>query len=239
MKWWMKFPLPLRTVAPAIFALALLAACGSHARGDLGDGLYLRTLYAFGNLDISTIYLGPGNQIIMNPDGGIDPLDVSKFDPKTVGKYKLNGTKLNVQWGGGLPAQDLDVEIKDGNLSAYDGGLVVKAGAYEKNQTLEGTYGGSMAVGNVSAAREITFTKDGRFTMGTLGGVSTSVTGGTAQSTKTGTYTLSGNTLTLKFSDGTVTRHTVIPYSTATDAASAKLDDEKMIFEHMVLKREK
>jgi hypothetical protein len=62
---------------------------------------------------------------------------------------------------------------------------------------------------------------------------------GVAEKTVQGTYKLTGNTLTLTTSDGDVTKHTVMPFSTALDPKKAKLSDEHLIFDGANLKREK
>ena len=54
-----------------------------------------------------------------------------------------------------------------------------------------------------------------------------------------GTYKLGGNTLMLRATGGEVTKHTVLPFSTAIDPSKAKLSDERMIFDGTNLKREK
>lgn len=48
---------------------------------------------------------------------------------------------------------------------------------------------------------------------------------------------LSGNTLTLKFIDGKTEKHTVFPYSTATDPADKTLSNEKLCYDTMMLER--
>ncbi|MBV9658634.1 MAG: lipocalin family protein [Verrucomicrobia bacterium] len=243
--------LPVRL--SSILSLALLLCCAlltpgcgrAAGRGGLEDGLYLRTAYAFGNLDISTVYLA-GDRIAWNPRGGVDPFDFAaaeKNDPKNVGHFKVNGDKLEVTWGGGRAAQSLPLEYDKGQLSALDGGLISKAAAYKKDEHLDAVFSGSIGTANVSAARTLTLTKSGQFTMSALGDVTLprSTGGGSAssESNTQGTYTLSGNTLTLHFADGKTEKHTVIPFNTALDPAKAKVNDEKLIYDGMSLRRER
>lgn len=223
-------------------AVALMAAAGSARAEQIENGLYLRTLYAFGNLSINTVYFGAGNKIVIDPSCGTDPIDFdaeAKANPKKVGTYALAGSTITVTWGGGAKAEKLSVEFEKGTLSAYDGGLVSKADAFPKNHRLNGTYAWGGTTANVSASKTLAFSGDGTFSMNALGGIHhIPGKGGVAEKTDSGTYTLSGNTLTLS-ANGQTAKHTVIPMNTALDPAKAKVGDDHLIFDGLNLKREK
>ncbi len=210
---------------------------------DIETGLYLRTTYAFGNLSLNTLYVGKDHMIAIDPRNGIDPFNfkaAAKQSPSTVGAFKIEGKKILVTWTGANKAEERDIEFDNGTFSAYDGGLVTKADAYPRNHTLTATFAGSGQTENVSSSRTIAFTSDGKYTMTQLGGIRrTPGKNGVAEKTVKGTYKLSGNTLTLTTSDGDITKHTVLPFSTALDPTSATLSDEHMIFDSANLKREK
>lgn len=210
---------------------------------EIEPGLYLRTTYAFGNLALNTIYIDKDHRIAIDPRNGIDPFDfnaAAKQSPTTVGNFKVEGNKIVVTWAGGAKTEKLDIEFDKGAFSAYDGGLVTKAEAYPKNHRLNATYAGSGQTANVSSTRTISFTADGQFSMTQLGGIrGTPGNTGVAEKSVKGTYKLTGNTLILTASGGEVSRHTVMPFSTALDPKSAKLSDDHMIFDSANLKREK
>jgi hypothetical protein len=207
-------------------------------------GLYLRTTYAFGNLSLSTVYIGKGGTIAIDPRDGVDPFDfeaAAKKSPQTVGTFTVSGNTFLVTWGGKPGTQKVPVEFENGKLSAYDGGLVTKAEAYGKNEKPNATYAGSGTTANVSAARTLTLTSDGKYTMTLLGGVR-GIPGskpGIAETRETGKYLLSGNTLTLTKADGKSAKYTVLPFNTALDPEKAQISDEHLIFDGTNLKREK
>ncbi|MFO0810016.1 MAG: hypothetical protein U0746_15450 [Gemmataceae bacterium] len=227
------------TAAFSVWMGIVSPACAA----DIQPGLYLRTTYAFGNLALNTIYIGTGNRIAIDPKNGIDPFDfdaAAKESPSKVGTFRIEGNKIVVTWTGGKKVEKLDVEFEKGVFSAYDGGLVTKAESYPKNKTLAATFAGSGQTANVSAARTLTLSADGKYTMTLLGGIR-GIPGkpGVAETTVQGTYKLNGNTLALTASNGQVTKHTVMPFNTALDPKKAKLSDEHMIFDGANLKREK
>ncbi|HLX60080.1 MAG TPA: hypothetical protein VKX17_02240 [Planctomycetota bacterium] len=231
---------PAFMLAP--IAAILLVATTARAE-QIESGLYLRTLYAFGNLSINTLYFGPGNKIAIDPAHGVHPIDFdaeAKDNPKNVGTYTLAGAKVNVSWGGGKPAQTLSVEFSGGKLSAFDGGLVSKAEAFPKDHKLTGQFAWGATTANASSSRTIIFAAAGTYSMTTLGGIH-HVPGNNAatEKTETGSYALSGNTLTLSPANGTAVKHTVIPMNTALDPAKAKLGDEHIIFDGINMRREK
>jgi hypothetical protein len=223
-----------------LFVASALSATTFAA--DIPPGLYLRTTYAFGNLALSTVLIGPGHKIALDPKQGIDPFDfaaAAKDPAQKVGTFKLEGNHLVATWSTGK-TEKLEVEFDKGQFSALDGGLITKAEAYKKNQTLAATYGGSAMTANVSSAMTLQLSADGSYTLTRLGGVS-KIPGNTgiAEKMETGKYKLSGNTLTLTAADGQMTKHTVLPFNTALDPKKAQVSDDHMIFDNANLKREK
>ena len=230
-----------RTILTTMFGILFLFA--SQAIGqEIEPGLYLRTTYAFGNLSLSTVLIGPDHKIAMDPKNGVDPFDfdaAAKDSSQKVGTFKIDGAKAEVAWSGGK-TEKLDVEFDKGKFSALDGGLISKADAYKKDQTLDAQYAGSGQTANVSSSVTIVFTAGGDYTMTRLGGIR-AIPGATgiAEKTEKGTYKLSGNTLTMTGADGKVAKHTVLPMNTALDPAKAKINDDHMIFDGANFKREK
>jgi hypothetical protein len=68
----------------------------------------------------------------------------------------------------------------------------------------------------VASVKSLTFTTDGTFHGSAIGALSANTSAGTvtgsSETSDAGTYSLSGNTLTLRHNGGPVTRHTVYPY---------------------------
>jgi hypothetical protein len=228
----------LMSLCAVVYCSAVLQAAEPE------PGLYLRTTYAFGNLALSTVYIAKGGKIAIDPKEGVDPFDfeaAAKKSPQSVGKFTVSGNKFLVTWSGKSKPQEVPVEFQNGQLSAYDGGLLTKAEAYEKDQRLNATYAGLGTTANVSASRTLTLTSDGKYTMKLLGGVRgiPGAAPGVAETTETGQYQLKGNTLTLTSAAGKSTKHTVLPFNTALDPKKAQLSDEHMIFDGLNLKREK
>ena len=178
----------------------------------------------------------------MDPPHGTDPFDfdaAAREFPDRVGSYTLQGNTIRVAWGG-KGAQALPVEFEKGKLSAFDGGLDIKADAFPPNHRLAGTFAGGGSTANVSSSRTLTLSANGTYSMTTLGGIR-NIPGnaGVAQGTETGAYTLGGNTLALRAANGQTTTHTVLPFNTALDPAKAKLTDEHLIFDSGNLARER
>jgi hypothetical protein len=223
---------------PAGIVLLLAAAPAA----DIQPGLYLRTSYAFGNLSLNTLFVGPGHRIAYDPKGGIEPFDfdaAAKASPAHVGMFIIEGANIVVTWANGK-SDRLPVEFENGTFSAYDGGLVTKADAYPKNHRLAATFAGSGQTKNVSGAFTLALAVDGTYSASGIGGIR-NIPGhtGISETTTRGTYQLGGNTLVLTESGGQVGRHTVLPFNTALDPKKARLGDEHMIFDGANLKREK
>lgn len=180
------------------------------ATASTGD-VYLRTTI-FRGLHISWVYLGKDGVIVMDPKHGVNPINLAaekQDNPAYTGTYKLAGDKLLITWQNGKSAE-WGIEFDDKKaISAIDGGLATKQPPLPADYRIEGKFSARASTANLLSSTTLTFSKDGTFTQGSFGGVSTADTGATSQSSTSGTYTISGNTLTLTFADGKKT-HSVI-----------------------------
>lgn len=180
------------------------------ATASAGD-VYLRTTI-FRGLHISWVYLGKDGVIIKDPKHGVNPVNLAaekKDNPDYTGTYKQVGGKLLITWQNGKSAE-WSIEFDDKKaISAIDGGLATKQPPLPADYRIEGRFSARASTANLLSSTTLTFSKDGTFTQGSFGGVSTADTGATSQSSTSGTYTISGNTLTLIFADGKKT-HSVI-----------------------------
>ena len=141
-----------------------------------------------------------------NPVAGANPIDLAKEKTKNAsntGTYTTQGDKLNISWSNGKKA-NWRVEKDGARLKGMDGGVVTQPKAMPAGYKLEGNYAGSAVAPNVSASSTFTFKKDGTFQLKKTGTVTTEDGGSIASSQNSGTYNITGNTLTLKFADGKV-----------------------------------
>lgn len=229
-------------------ALTLLlgtAISGCSHGGPLENGLYLRTHFSSSTFLWAEFLYVSGDRICWNAKGGVDPFDFNaaeQNDPKNVGHYKINGDQIEVAWGGGRGTAKWKLELQNGKVSAIDFGGIVKATPYPKNAHLEASFDGKLGPKDSNGYPKpatLSFTKDGHcnlFASGTVmyGG---KVLKQEADYNQSGTYELSGNTLTLHYADGKTERHTVMPWNKAADPAHAKLSDEQLVFDAMFLSR--
>ncbi|HEX6915124.1 MAG TPA: hypothetical protein VF145_07770, partial [Chitinophagaceae bacterium] len=181
------------------------------ASGDL----YLRTYMWTGmygtSLDISWIYMDKNGNIVKNPKHGVNPVDWLKEkqdNAKNTGTYKVAGNKINITWNDGKTAS-WSVEKKDGKYSAIDGGITTIQKGMPANYRIEGKYASSIVLPNVAATTTLVFKKDGTFTSSNYGTVTTPDVTGSSEKSKTGTYDITGNTLTMKFPDGKVEKSVI------------------------------
>lgn len=166
--------------------------------------VYLRTMMWSGSLSISWVYLGNDGTIVFNPKNGVNPVNVAAETANNIdntGTYKLVGTKLEIKWKNGKTAS-WSVEKKNGEFTAIDGGLVSKPTPLPANYKLNGTYNGGAVTANLSSSSTLNFKPDGKFTEGRFGAVSTAETGASSSDKRAGTYTITGNTLKLKYNSG-------------------------------------
>lgn len=194
-----------RLSTTAMLLSLLLVSCGEEPK------LYLRTVqWGLGGLELSWIYLDESKGLIVkNPRFGVNPLDEGKEraeNPATIGSYELKGDRMHVKWADGNE-NDRGAEFKDGELSAWDAGLCIRAKPFTYRHLDDLTYEGNLAFGNVSNNTTIRFGKDGRFSMRAMGAVSgTDLLQGAISETpeQTGAYDIEGNTITFKYDDGKV-----------------------------------
>jgi hypothetical protein len=194
---------------------ALLFGCGGGApeaggaaSSDREGRLYMRTMsWAGGVLEISWYHVVE-DRIVVNPVGGVDPVDLDlevERNGRNVATYQSAGEgELSIEWGDGRK-QNVRVETRDGNISAFDGGLMMVAKPFTGAEFEDLTYTGLASVAQVTRTVTLRFGKDGRFRMQRLGAVTggpgTSGVGADEQGDE-GTYDWRGNTLHFRFKDG-------------------------------------
>ena len=187
------------------------------------EGLYLRTqFWSGGSLDISWLYFTKDGVIVKNPAYGINPFSLPKeieLNKANTGNFLIAANKLNVNWGNGK-SQSVKVEFNGANLKAYDGGICTKAKPFSAKALGGKTYSGYASAGAVSQSTVIEFKEDGFFVMNRVGAITGSgnISGAaSSKGTKTGKYTVSGNTIVFKYDDGTEWRTLAQPYDLGKD----------------------
>lgn len=187
------------------------------------EGLYLRTQFWSGSsLEISWLYFTKAGVICKNPAYGINPFNLKKeleLNQANTGKFTVAANKMSINWGNGK-SQSLKAEFNGTTLKGLDGGICTKAKPFSAKFLSGKTYSGSASAGAVSQSIVIEFKADGSFVMNRSGSISGSGnTSGAAssQSSKTGKYTVTGNTIVFKYSDGTEWRTLAQPYDLGND----------------------
>jgi hypothetical protein len=187
------------------------------------EGLYLRTQFWSGSsLEISWLYFTKAGVICKNPAYGINPFNLKKeleLNQANTGKFTVAANKMTINWGNGK-SQSLKAEFNGTTLKGLDGGICTKAKPFSAKFLSGKTYSGSASAGAVSQSTVIEFKADGSFTMNRSGSISGSGnTSGAAssQSSKTGKYTVTGNTIVFKYSDGTEWCTLAQPYDLGND----------------------
>lgn len=189
---------------------ALIFSCGGGAGSTSRDGkLYMRTMsWAGGSLDIGWYYV-TDDKIVVNPVAGADPVDMAietARNPGNVASYReLGDGQWEVKWGDGR-TQTVRVEKKDGNVSAFDGGLMSLAKPFGAGTFEDLTYTGLASTSQVTRFVKIVFGKDGRFQMYRIGAVTGgpgTVGVGADEQTSEGEYEIKCNTVHFRYKDGT------------------------------------
>lgn len=212
--------------------LFLCLFIGANLNGQ--TGLYMRTMFWGSQLDISWLYFTNDSKLVYNPKFGVNPINIEKElaeNKKNVATVRLNGSKMNVQWGDGRN-QNINVEFKNGILSGFDGGLCSKPGSFSFKYFQDKTYSGLANYGNVTRSITLFMGKDGKFSSDRVGAVSGSgnFTGvATARGNDNGTYSITGNTIIFKYANGTEWRAVAQPYD---------LGKEEIIINDQLFKRQ-
>lgn len=185
--------------------------------------LYLRTYgYTIGgrySLAIDWVFLGNDGTIVFNPVGGVDPIDYkteAEQNTQNIGRYTLNGNNLHITWRTGK-TEKWSVEREGGDFSAINGGIVSQQSKMPAGYRLAGQFAAGAITANLGSVSTFQFRKDGTFTLESLGTVTTRDVTGKSEFSANGTYAINGNTLTLRYADGKVTKSVVCLWDGAGD----------------------
>ena len=195
-------------------SLVLLVICLS-ARGQ--SGLFMRTMFWGSTLEISWLFFTTDRKVVRNPKFGVNPIQMQRElaeNAKNVASYQLNGNKMSLKWGDGI-VQNVNVEFKNGVLSAFDGGLCTKPTPFPFKYFQNKTYSGLASYGNVTRSVTMFLGSDGTFRTERVGAVSGSgnFTGvAAAEGADAGTYSINGNTIVFKYANGKEWRAVAQPY---------------------------
>jgi hypothetical protein len=175
---------------------------------DTNGKLYFRTFMWTGmygsSLDISWIHLGNAGSIVVDPENGTNPVNYAaelKTNANNVGKYKIEKNKIIITWSNGKKAE-WSVERGNGEITALNGGIVSPPKAMAANYRISGQFAGGAVLPNVSSIKTFVFNKDGSFTLNRSGAINTADVSAISQDTNGGTYSITGNTLRLNFTNG-------------------------------------
>jgi hypothetical protein len=178
-------------------------------RGDAAGKLYLRTFMVSSSmgssLTIDWIYLGNDGTIVYNPSNGVDPVNYTAErinNADNLGKYKIQGNQLVITWENGKTA-NFSLEFKDGDINILDGGIMVKQPGVPAGFTLNGQYAAGTMKKTMGNTQTYIFSNDGSFILKRLGSVRTQEGTGKSEDQLPGHYSITGNTLSLQFDDGT------------------------------------
>lgn len=185
------------------------------------DGLYLRVQMGSGSITLEHFFFTADGRVVQGvPSGGLDGDVMDRVRTSDVQRYELVGDELVFTDATGKRTEHGFKRLEDGDLE-LDGLYTASVPLFLPGAKLDGSWGSSASVGagtgaTVSAAWTLAFRPDGTFTSSGVGGTSIETRTGSAGAESSfeseGTYTLSGNTLTLVHADGRTTRHTVYPY---------------------------
>ena len=170
------------------------------------DGkLYLRTLMQGSSLGIDWIYLGDDGTIVYNPVDGVNEINLAAEranNANNMGKYKIAGNQLLINWDNGSKS-NLGLEFSNDDISYIDGGIATRQRGVPAGFTLNGSYAGGAITKSLALTNTYIFKNDGSFILKRLGSATTK-DGETSKAGDElpGHYTITGNTLTLSFEDG-------------------------------------
>ena len=180
-------------------------------------GLFMKTQFWGSQLEISWLFFTSDKKVVRNPKFGVNPVQIPKEiseNGRNVASYSLSGNRMNLRWGDGR-VQNVNVEFKNGVLSAFDGGLCSKPNPFPFRYFNDKTYSGLAVVGNVTRTVTLFLGRDGRFRSDRIGAVSGTgnLTGVAAvEGSESGTYSINGNTIVFKYTNGAEWRAVAQPY---------------------------
>lgn len=224
----------------AVCAAIAMMTFGGIAFAATPDGLYLMTRFnSFSNsLEIKGWYFKNG-QATYQPYGNLANYDFKAAAakcPHAVGSYSISGNSMTINWANGKKSTG-KYETKDNGCFNFDLGIFCPAKPFTSS-TIDGTFTGGASVGGGAVANgtTITFSPNGTYKLNTAGSVSTTgrEVGAFAGSvgSESGTYKLSGTTLTLN--GGGRTRQIVsFPYDDGTKGPQPR----NIFYDGVILKR--
>lgn len=196
-------PLAKQTGEPATkLNPAAIANTGSYQ--DTEGRLYLQSTVRSWGLDLNFIFLGNGGSIIYDPKHGVNPPRFSAEltdNANSIGKYTITNNTLNIVWNNGK-RESWNIEQNNGDITYINGGIATRQKPLPAGYRIIGRFAAGAVMPNISGTNTINFNNDGTFAMGTLVNVNTNEDVNSVKSSSKGTYTISGNTLTMNFADG-------------------------------------
>ena len=142
--------------------------------------------------------------VVKEPKIAIEDMDLQarSSDAGRWGSWKRTGSKVLITWD--KPGRNGKIQTSEKDWPGHE------AYPASDNEKLNGSWGsvgggGNLALGGsigILAAKNFHFTSDGHFTTGSLAAISAPGQVGRSRKTDSGTYNLSGHTLTLRFDNG-------------------------------------
>lgn len=181
------------SIAPLLFA-----SCEEETGNTGADGgkLYLRSIMyiATGKVDLGWYYLGNDGTFVKNPKNGVSPVNITAEKQNNIentGTYIITGNTIEITWHSG-DVSKLALKFKDGEIVEMDvSGIMVRPNGLPKGFTLNATYQG------LNNGATYVFESGGAF--------SSKVYENGQWVNRKGTYSIGGNNLTLRNSDGSGT----------------------------------
>lgn len=170
--------------------------------------LYLRHIrWMTGGTSLNWYFFADNGTVVVDPKHGVNPVNLAAEradNMKNMGTYVMTNNSLKISWLNGTTS-DVEVEYKNGELIRIDAfSIVMRQKGFPANFKLNGTYNGVSGVGDVAQGRNFIFSGNGSFSVTNTGYVSNEATNNNVSNTKSGSYRINGNTLTLEYADGTV-----------------------------------
>lgn len=187
------------------------------------QGLFFMTRYwsYTQTLEKTVWYFAPDGTVYQNLETGFSPEDLAAHTgPK--GTFRVVGKEMEVTWSDGKTSKSDYGPDKSG--FGWDGGTFAPVEPIADKQKIVGTYEGGASLSRsgdwASVAKKLQLNDDGTFTLdGVVFAKSETdyavLTAGSDQTT-TGTWTLSGYSLTFTDSSGKVARQIAFPYDDET-----------------------